>query len=98
MQNKVSVLQRSDSASSNTTLAVLKRTDPNVEEVLATASHVCLYAFDVDAKQWVRRSQNLRRAFAGSRPAAEPQGQGGRFARPAAARVRFFFQEQERGG
>ena len=42
------------SATAQNNLNVLKRTDPDVEEVLETAGHVCLYGFDVDTKQWVR--------------------------------------------
>jgi hypothetical protein len=42
------------SATAATNLMVLRRTDPDVEEVLGTAGHVCLYGFDVDTKQWVR--------------------------------------------
>jgi hypothetical protein len=34
-------------------LAVLQRTDADVEEILTTAGHVTLYEFDVDEKQWV---------------------------------------------
>jgi hypothetical protein len=42
------------SATAATNLTVLRRTDADVEEVLGTAGHVCLYGFDVDSKQWVR--------------------------------------------
>jgi hypothetical protein len=41
-------------ATAATNLNVLKRTDPDVEEVLGTAGHVCLYGFDVETKQWAR--------------------------------------------
>ena len=41
-------------ATAQNNLNVLRRTDPDVEEVLETAGHVCLYGFDVDTKQWVR--------------------------------------------
>jgi hypothetical protein len=42
------------SATAATNLTVLRRTDADVEEVLGTAGHVCLYGFDVDTKQWAR--------------------------------------------
>ena len=42
-----------DNATASTNLTVLRRSDPSVEEVLGTAGHVCLYAFDVDKKEWV---------------------------------------------
>ena len=72
------VLVRDSSATAFNNLTVLKRSDPDVEEVLGTAGHVCLYAFDVESKQWVRstdsahaaRSRNLART-------PEPQGGGG---------------------
>lgn len=34
-------------------LTVLQRTDPTIEEILFTASHVTFYAFDIDSIQWV---------------------------------------------
>lgn len=34
-------------------LGVLQRNDPAIEEILATASHVTLYEFDLDKKCWV---------------------------------------------
>jgi hypothetical protein len=59
-------LIRDTSATAATNLGVLRRSDPDVEEVLGTAGHVCLYGFDVDAKQWVRaRSSSSSR---GSEP------------------------------
>jgi len=45
-----------DSSTANTNLTVLRRGDPSVQEVLGTAGHVCLYAFDVESKEWVRPS------------------------------------------
>ena len=47
-------LIRDAGATAATNLGVLRRTDPDIEEVLGTAGHVCLYGFDVDAKLWVR--------------------------------------------
>eukprot|EP00982_Pelagococcus_subviridis_P014004 31302-Pelagococcus_subviridis.AAC.1 len=35
-------------------LKVLQKDDPDVEEILGSASHVTLYGFDLDAKAWVR--------------------------------------------
>lgn len=37
-------------------LTVLRRIDPDVEEVLATAGHVCLYHMSVDTQQWARKN------------------------------------------
>jgi|APGre2960657444_1045066.scaffolds.fasta_scaffold20661_3 hypothetical protein len=81
------VLVRDSSATASNNLTVLKRSDPDVEEVLGTAGHVCLYAFDVDSKQWVR-STNAAHA-ARSRSLArtpEPQGGGGLHVRRQAVR------------
>lgn len=36
-------------------LNVLKRLDPQVEELLATAGHVALYDFDVPTRRWARK-------------------------------------------
>ena len=58
-------------ATAATNLGVLRRTDPDIEEVLGTAGHVCLYGFDVDAKLWVRaqcrgRNECAARCMAGT--------------------------------
>lgn len=37
-------------------LTVLRRIDPDIEEVLATAGHVCLYHMSVDTQQWARKN------------------------------------------
>jgi len=34
-------------------LGVLKRIDPEIEQVLGTAAHVCLYAMTMDNPVWV---------------------------------------------
>ena len=36
------------------TLKVLKSEDPDVEEILGSASHVTLYGFDLNEQAWVR--------------------------------------------
>ena len=36
------------------TLKVLMKDDPEVEEILGSASHVTLYGFDMAEKAWVR--------------------------------------------
>lgn len=36
------------------TLKVLMKEDPEVEEILGSASHVTLYGFDMENKAWVR--------------------------------------------
>ena len=36
------------------TLKVLVKDDPEVEEILGSASHVTLYGFDMEEKAWVR--------------------------------------------
>lgn len=36
--------------------AVLKRCDPEVEEVLATAGQVCLYRMNIEEQQWARKN------------------------------------------
>ena len=38
------------------TLKVLKNDDPEVEDVLGSASHVTLYGFDLDAQAWSRKN------------------------------------------
>ncbi|EEH54345.1 uncharacterized protein MICPUCDRAFT_35318 [Micromonas pusilla CCMP1545] len=37
-------------------LKVLQKDDPDVEEILGSASHVTLYGFDLDAKAWSRKN------------------------------------------
>ena len=73
-------LIRDAGATAATNLGVLRRTDPDIEEVLGTAGHVCLYGFDVDAKLWVR----ARLRAAGARRVA---GRCGGENRAAAARM-----------
>lgn len=34
-------------------LTVLQRMDPYIEQILITAAHVTLYAFDIHLNQWV---------------------------------------------
>ena len=63
-------------------LAVLRRVDPDTEQVLTTAGHVALYGFDTDKKAWVSPyplpswlfslDQQTSKLFA----VAEPQGCG----------------------
>ena len=57
-------LIKDDKATMQNNLNVLKRTDPDVEEVLGTAGHVCLYGFDVDTKQWARARGRARASAA----------------------------------
>lgn len=35
-------------------LTVLQRIDPCVQEIIAGATHVAIYEFDIDASEWVR--------------------------------------------
>ncbi len=87
------------SATAATNLTVLRRTDADVEEVLGTAGHVCLYGFDVDTKQWARAAPRARggcvlgafavcttHADALRSRSAEPQGSGGLHVRGQAVR------------
>ncbi|WVZ61195.1 hypothetical protein U9M48_011106 [Paspalum notatum var. saurae] len=55
-------------------LSVLRRLDPDVADILITASHVVVYTFDVDAKEWVliANPDSCPRAFR-----AEPEPYGG---------------------
>eukprot|EP00877_Chromochloris_zofingiensis_P001319 jgi/Chrzof1/11188/Cz05g27120.t1 len=48
------VLDRSKA--SDISMAVLKRIDPEVEEVLANAGHVCLYRMSCEDQQWQRKN------------------------------------------
>ena len=72
-------------------LKVLQKDDPDVEEILGSASHVTLYGFDLDAKAWVR----ARAATATTtRPFLFPRDRSGTSARerstdsfPSSARV-----------
>ena len=50
-------------ASSDTNLQILRRMDADVDDVLATAAHVCLYYMHVDTQQWVRWSIMPSRSF-----------------------------------
>ena len=47
------------------TLKVLKSEDPDVEEILGSASHVTLYGFDLNEQAWVRAPSPLPRSPAG---------------------------------
>jgi len=47
-------LSRDPAATAAANLNVLRRMDPEVEEVLGRAGHVCLYNFDTSTQQWVR--------------------------------------------
>ncbi|KAK3260219.1 hypothetical protein CYMTET_30811 [Cymbomonas tetramitiformis] len=47
--------QLDKNATKNLNLSVLKRQDPDVENVLATAGHVALYQLDLDKMQWSRK-------------------------------------------
>jgi hypothetical protein len=49
-------LSRDPAATAAANLNVLRRMDPEVEEVLGRAGHVCLYNFDTSTQQWVRAS------------------------------------------
>jgi hypothetical protein len=43
------------SAAEQMTANVLKRIDPDIEELLASAGHVALYNFDIPTKRWSRK-------------------------------------------
>ena len=47
------------------TLKVLKSEDPDVEEILGSASHVTLYGFDLNEQAWVRAPSPLSRSPGG---------------------------------
>jgi len=49
--NMSAVINKSMVADIN--LGVLKRIDPEIEQVLGTAAHVCLYAMTMDNPVWV---------------------------------------------
>ena len=44
------------SKTNETNLRVLRRDDPDIDEVLGSASHVTLYSFDLDSRQWMRKN------------------------------------------
>ena len=50
-QGMTPVVDKSKAGDAN--LGVLRRIDPEVEEILANAGHVCLYRMNVGEQQWV---------------------------------------------